>query len=216
MALTVEQGHKFTDDVPLGEAVVVLAVRGTLTCLRNGLAKIVRNSTREKAVLHLGWNNALKQHGVGTEPESTSAGPVGPSGQQAAHESAVKKVSHILGCNSKSEASRTREVLRSSVWLLWHSICSVVSSFGFPIQETRGRTGVTTAGGPPRCPGMGACGVEGQKEPCLLIPEKRKLWEELISAYRYLLGKCKEVRDRLPSWAEVAAGKTDIVNPTKQ
>lgn len=50
----------------------------------------------------------------------------------------------------------------------------------------------------------------------MLIPEKRKLWEELISAYRYLLGKCKEVRDRLPSWAEVAAGKTDIVNPTKQ
>lgn len=46
---------------------------------------------------------------------------------------------------------------------------------------------------------MGACGVKGQKELCLLIPEKRKLWEELISVYRYLLGKCKEVRDRLPS-----------------
>ena len=48
---------------------------------------------------------------------------------------AAKVVKHILGCNSKSVASRTREVLLPSVWHLRDSICNDVYSFGLLITR---------------------------------------------------------------------------------
>lgn len=121
--------RSFTDDILLEGSVIVLcdtaAVGGTLTSWRNGLTNLLWNSTREKAVP---WDGITPCNSTWWGLSQKAAG--GPSGQQAA-----KVIKHILGCSSKSVASRTREMLLLSVWHLCSTICKDVCSFGLLITR---------------------------------------------------------------------------------